>query len=746
MRLLYNLRSQIQYKIILPFLLLTLLVALAGSAVSVLFITSTAQERLNNQLAQVARATSDSMVELEQSNLQFLREIAFAGPNPGASAPAVADAYATRDPAILAKAIDPYFVVSTQRQGVRVDRLIAFDTNGNTTLDWETSATGSKRIVHAPRNIQALWFVPAILGKQRDALGDKYSGLLQLGTDGERYLFTVAPVAQGETVVGGLLIGSRVDDVLQQFSQRSYADIVTLYQAEDGAAFASTQVPAAGLAALKVQAKLVPSVRNLEDAQRQSIFDTVTFNQRRYQAAYVPLRVRGDVIALLSVALSSDYVIGPWSNAGLPLMAATVVLMLAIVGLGVLVARQITRPIQELVVVAEAVTSGDMARRSSVNSSDEVGMLSRSFNAMTEHLVDLYDEVQAESSQRAAIVESIADGVVVCNQNGEILVINKAMRAFLDLNTEQAAPIRFNDIPLGTLDEAALAFGEARTPDLFNLGERVVRIGAAPVVTADGLRIGDVFVFQDLTSEVAIDRAKTNFIATISHELRTPLTVLGGSSDLLLRGYVGELNDEQRTLIATMHKHTQSMTSLLNNVITIAGLESGTLEFELGPLVLGTVVENLLWSLRPGFRTKGLQLDVEIADELPEVVADEHQLRNVFIQLLDNARRYTAHGAIRIAAYAEQGCVRVDICDTGPGIDQEVSANLFNRFVRGTQGINSAERGIGLGLAICKMLIERQGGNVWLAESSANGSTFSFTLPSINAERPTNKAAFAEAA
>lgn len=740
MQMLHSLRSHIQYKIILPFLLLTLLVALAGSAVSVLFITSSAQERLNNQLAQVARATSDSIVELEQANLQFLREVAFAGPNAGAGAPAVADAFASGDATTLAKALDPYFIVSTRRQGVRVDRLIAFDTSGTTTIDWEFPAGGGQRVVYPTRDIGALWFVPAVLGKRGDALGDKYSGLLQLGSNQERYLFTVAPVVQGDKVVGGLIIGSRVDNLLQQFSQRAYADVVTIYQANDGVAFASTQMPAAGLAVLNMQPRLVPAVRDLQVAQQQTIFDTVTFNARGYQTAYVPLQIRGDVIALISVALSNDYVVGPWSNAGLPLMAATVVLMLAIVGLGVLVARQITRPIQDLVVAAEAVTSGDMARRSPVRSRDEVGLLSHSFNTMTEHLVDLYGEVQAESSQRAAIVESITDGVVVCNLNGEVLVINKAMRALLQLNDEQPAPTRFNDIPFSQLDEAVLAFGEARTPDLFNLGGRVVRVAAAPVTTDDGTRLGDVFVFQDLTSEVAIDQAKTNFIATISHELRTPLTVLGGSSDLLLRGFVGDLTPDQRMLIEAMHKHTHSMTALLNNVIIIAGLESGTLEFELSPLSFGTLLENLLWSMRPGFRTKGLQLDVEIADDLPEIIADEQQLRNVCQQLLDNARRYTAHGRVQIAAYAAGDSVRVDISDTGPGIDSEVSANLFNRFVRGTQGINSAERGIGLGLAICKMLIERQGGIVWLAETSCNGSTFSFTLPGIHAEHANNTA------
>ncbi len=122
MRLVSDLRSHIQYKIIVPFLLLTLLVALAGSAVAFLLITGTAQDRLNNQLAEVARTASDNIVALESANLQFLREIAFAAPNPQTGAPAVAAAISNGDRKGLRQALDPYYRISTQRQGIRADR------------------------------------------------------------------------------------------------------------------------------------------------------------------------------------------------------------------------------------------------------------------------------------------------------------------------------------------------------------------------------------------------------------------------------------------------------------------------------------------------------------------------------------------------------------------------------------------------------------------------------------------------
>src|SRR6266542_367452 len=164
MRLIRELRSHLQYKIILPFLLLTMVVALAGSAVAFLFISGTAQERLNNQLAQITRNINDKLGKQESDNLLFLRQVVFAQANPEANAPAVADALANGDTAGLARALDPYFRISSQRVSDRV------------------------------RSIGALWFVPRILEGQSDELGDKYAGLLEFGDGTTRYLFTVAPV------------------------------------------------------------------------------------------------------------------------------------------------------------------------------------------------------------------------------------------------------------------------------------------------------------------------------------------------------------------------------------------------------------------------------------------------------------------------------------------------------------------------------------------------------------------------
>ncbi|HEX5690497.1 MAG TPA: cache domain-containing protein, partial [Roseiflexaceae bacterium] len=348
MRIVRELRSHLQYKIILPFLLLTLLVALAGSSVSFLLIANSAQERLNNQLAQVARASSDALVEQERANLVFLREIAFAGPNERTGAPAVASALAAHQAAGLGLALDPYFRAGNQRPGVRADRLIAFDTTHTALIDWELTqelSGATMRVEHEPRDLGSLWFVPQVLAGQQDQLGDKFAGLIELPGGDTRYLFTVAPIYDDTHIVGGILIGARLDSILQTLSAESQAAVVTLYNPDSGAAIASTTLPAGGLDALNMRSALVAPTRNVELAKQQSVFDVVEINERPYQFAYAPMQVRSATVALVSVGLARDYVTGPLTDARAPLALLTIALMLAIIGLGLFVARQITKPL-----------------------------------------------------------------------------------------------------------------------------------------------------------------------------------------------------------------------------------------------------------------------------------------------------------------------------------------------------------------------------------------------------------------
>jgi signal transduction histidine kinase len=171
----------------------------------------------------------------------------------------------------------------------------------------------------------------------------------------------------------------------------------------------------------------------------------------------------------------------------------------------------------------------------------------------------------------------------------------------------------------------------------------------------------------------------------------------------------------------------EQMRDLVHNFVMIASIEANTLLNEPEPQDLWLAVESALAPMRSAFAKKGLEARVDLPEDLPLVKADREQLRVILTQLLDNARRYTQQGGVTVRANQRSGVIQVDVTDTGSGIPPEEVSKLFTRFYR-VEGNNSPERGGGLGLAIARQLVERQGGQIWVDSTLGVGSTFSFSL------------------
>ncbi len=743
---LWGLRTQLRYQIIGPFLFLTVLVAVVGSVVVFYQMTSSLEDRFKGQLATTTRMSNEALLSQEQANLQFLREVIFAQRNQETGAPGVAEAFVTKDIQGLKKALNPFFLISLNRSGVNLDRLIAFDHNGQTISDFERGSDNSNKeyTTHTPFDISKAWFTQRVLNSRPvDSRGDKYAGLIRFkGTNVETdtlYFATIAPVRNGNDVVGGMIAAVRVDSLLNTLVLRSQATGVTLYD-QSGKLLASTFSSTSDGDPPAMGAVLLNTFN--ANAGDISIFDTQTLKSHKYEFAYIPLSIRGTSVGILAPALSRDYMASTGANMLWPMTLLLVVLVGILFGVGVITAHRITVPLAVLATTAEEITAGNRTRRVRISSNNEIGKLADSFNMMTDSLTDLYGQVQSEFTQRAAIVESIADGIVVCDIENRIILINPAMRQFLNLSAADSPPAYFDDIPLEKLTDGVPGFGSQRASDLFNLGERIVRATAKPMTTPDGQNFGSVCVLQNMTAEVAMDRAKTNFIGTISHELRTPLTVIRGNSDLLMRGLAGPLDDDQKVFVDSIRQHATNMTSLISNVIVIASLDSGSLSTDFEAVDLMRPVDDATWPLQGMIKAKGLSLKIDVPKDLPQVLVDFDQARMIVHQLLDNARRYTSEGGIAVRATALPEHVLVEVEDTGRGISPEMHEQVFLRFIRGdgaSEGINSSERGIGLGLAICKQLVERQGGSIWVKSAPGQGSTFCFTLRYANATPNTEK-------
>ena len=614
--------------------------------------------------------------------------------------------------------------------------------------------------------------------------------------------------AGGDVVIGGMLVAVPVDQLLMDIKSPLNLDGLTLYNSENGqmlgttfsdrtavvpmdallvtdvmrsatqietatatigttasiSATATTPIsttasisdtattPISATASISATATVpISATATVSDTRyTKLIFKINSIGNEAYQFAYVPLRIRGAILGILAPARSRAYMTATWNSTVWPVMGLVVSLALTILIAGFFIARHITMPLEELARASLAVAEGKLDRRARIAAQNEIGQLAVNFNQMTGFLVRLYDQVQAEASQRAAIVESITDGIVVVDDQGNVQTINRATRRLMHLAETAPPPAKLSDIPMQKVAEGGTNFGTHRTQDLYALGEHIVRVSIAPVVGADGVRSGYVCLLQDMTAEVAMDRAKTNFIGTISHELRTPLTVISGNADLLLRGLAGRLEGEQPSFVETIRQHSNNMASLLQNVIIVANLDSGSTSTDLEALELLRPVEEANWRVQSQIKAKGLTLTLQIPKDLRPVWADFDHVRQVVYQLLDNARRYTQQGSITVRALDCGSHVRVEVQDTGRGIPPDMQKQIFERFIRGdgtSEGINSAERGIGLGLAICKQLVERLGGIIEVTSIPGEGSTFAFTLRyAHDPSSPENETSLATAA
>jgi K+-sensing histidine kinase KdpD len=226
---------------------------------------------------------------------------------------------------------------------------------------------------------------------------------------------------------------------------------------------------------------------------------------------------------------------------------------------------------------------------------------------------------------------------------------------------------------------------------------------------------------------------KTRFLAMITHELRTPLTSIKGFTTTLLAEDVTWDAAEQRDFIQTIQQETNRLQELIDHLLDLSRLEAGMLPISPAPHSVREIIEDAL----PQFHslTGGHTLTIHLPADLPPVYADARRVAQVLVNLVRNASAYSPKGtAISISANVRKGFVQVDVKDQGPGIPPDEHKRVFKAFQRGATAENSAAQGAGLGLAICKGLVETQGGRIWIKKKTTQGATISFTVPLVPTE------------
>jgi signal transduction histidine kinase len=729
--------ASIGAKIILPYLLLTLTVAGVGAYIVTNLVTSSLQERFNNQLLDAGRVVSESMVQYEMDRLEVLRVVA--------GTQGVPAALADGDRAALQKLV-PQIVANSQ-----VDALELLDARGIEVYGWQRSSgqSGEDAEERHGADFSQLEEVRLVLRGYTDEYGEKRALLTQ--TPYGLVVFTLGPVYREGELVGAAMVGNYLDEMAAVVSESAVAK-ATLYD-RNGVVLATTL----GGGQDRVSGALQESEDRYERVmallqEPSNRFDVVVAQAeaevplrhvdilgQEYVLAFGDWRLRGQSFGLFSVALPSNFIVSTAATSRNVLSLVFSLATVAVISIGFLIAQRIIQPLNRLVETSLAVAGGDLQQRTGISRRDEIGSLASSFDVMTQRLAERNRELVQEASKLGAILHSIADGVVVLDRDGRIITSNPAAQQILEEMSGGASglPRRLPAGIFGDEDEVPEmdqlpAPGGMQQPQRYRVGGRFLSALAAPVLTPDGEELGTVVVLRDITREVESERLKDEFITNISHELRTPLTAIKGYSDLLIMTSDGSLDERRREFVRTIGESANQLLRHINELIDISQIQAKNLGLEKDRLRFSRLVGEVVEKWREPMQTKGLALRARMSGGSLWVQGDRNRLMWAIDNLMSNAYNYAlAGGRVEVRVFQDNGEARVDIVDTGVGVSAADHAYLFTRFFRAHNEHTFGVRGVGLGLFITRSLVELHDGRVWAESELGVGSTFSIALPLI---------------
>jgi two-component system phosphate regulon sensor histidine kinase PhoR len=353
----------------------------------------------------------------------------------------------------------------------------------------------------------------------------------------------------------------------------------------------------------------------------------------------------------------------------------------------------------------------------------------------------LSESVLSEKNLMTAIMDSIADGVIVTDVLGTIRVINPKAKDILGLYAEDvvghnAADFirRFSDIPYGDIrDKFQNVVEQGRTFSteikLSLPTSRFYTLSVGPVRSRDGLVQGIVAVLSDITELKELDQMKTDLMSMVTHEIRTPLATVRGFAQILLKG--GIPADKSKEFLEIINRQSNRLVNLVNDFLDITRIESGRQAITKAPLNIEKLIQNALVDLKPLADDKDITLNYEPpATGIPEIHADRNLMEQVLINLVSNAIKYSPKGSeTLVRLHQHNGNVRVDVKDTGLGIPREAIPRLFEKFYRVRCDDRKDIIGTGLGLSLVKQIIDVHAGEISVESEHGVGSTFTFSLP-----------------
>jgi signal transduction histidine kinase/HAMP domain-containing protein len=532
-----------------------------------------------------------------------------------------------------------------------------------------------------------------------------------------------------------------------------------------------------------------PSVDEVDAAATDTLIRNVSFDGKDYYGVFqvVRSRTQRQSPGVLAVLVPTD----PIVNAQRTVLVIMAVLAAGLTGLITFFAyrsaRAMTIPLADLASAAQRIEAGDLSVAVRQRSQHEIGTLERAFDTMARSLSEreraqqeylaevrtvneVADAVVGVTDRERIFAESLSRMVALLRADGASIVVREdapgspegsggklvapttigvdaptaimlAARVLVnpvyDPNQIQhlnapGTPLPYvAHIPLAARGRAAgLLSAYFKAPrEITDTEARALRTVARLVsVAKENADLVNELRDNNLQLERA-NRLKSEFLASVSHELRTPMNAIIGYTKLMLDGLDGDLTEQQTADLERVVQAADNLLGLINGLLDLAKIEAGKMELTLEEVDVQAVIDDVMDLVRPSAEAKSLSVQSDVPQALPTSWADRGRVRQVLVNLVANAVKFTERGGVTLHATAADGWITVAVTDTGVGISAEAQSFIFDEFRQADSSTTRRYGGTGLGLAISKRLIALHGGRIWVESTLGTGSTFSFTLP-----------------
>jgi len=447
-------------------------------------------------------------------------------------------------------------------------------------------------------------------------------------------------------------------------------------------------------------------------------YSTTEMEEMLYVA--IPMKSNGKLIGVLRTSLflrDIDTLLNSLRNR---LLYSIVIITLLSLLVAFMISKNISSPIKELAEASKNLANGDFSTHLRLIRNDELGELAESFNIMSEKLKSVFDELTSKKEEFKSIISSLSEGLMVIDKTGKIILCNDSFKRIVSANPLDKFYWEILREPV-LLNSIEKEIGESRhIADEIELNGKKYLFSFSSVPETEEL----IVILHDITKFKNLEKIKKDFIANVSHELRTPLTAI--------KGYLETMEDEEGTeykrYLDIVQRHTERLINIVNDLLQLSELEQKGIIGNLEKIDLKDTVENVFRIFKQKAEKKNIRLILDTPDSV-FFYGDPFKLEQMFVNLIDNAIKYTESGNVTVSLNIRDKRVIINVSDTGIGIPERHLDRIFERFYVVDKSRSRRGGGTGLGLSIVKHIVLLHNGKIKVWSKRGKGTTFTITLP-----------------